>query len=360
PRKQPGRSWAGWRPGRTTTPPSRAGSIISYARRARIASGTSRATPPPVSPACSIFLTMAILTFSPCGRSRATAISKIPMHAWCRTASDSNLILLGSRRSLRRLERYALLGLMNRREFLLDMAREHEFGRALPIERDFGPHRSFGARTENGDLEGLPWLRDRRFGCRRLVAAMGHAVGALFVSAGAVGIPIRGVHQFMERLGIAFAEQVTGFLPTEDVAGGHAPGRAVIGLVSGKKIEIEVRVDEIPFLTLAHAEDLPEQLLGLSAAEEVLLVGRALVGITRRDRHADAEPLAVIEESRDVCGGVAGKDRGVDVDGEAVGLPGLDRRHRAIEYARLTDRLVVVLAQPIEVDGEEEIRRRLE
>src|SRR5205807_407086 len=60
------------------------------------------------------------------------------------------------------------------------------------------------------------------------------------------------------------------------------------------------------------------------------------------------------------CCGWAVKDRGVDVDSEALGLRGLDRRHRAIEYARLTDRLVVVLAQPIEVDGEEEIRRWLE
>src|SRR4029450_3271989 len=74
---------------------------------------------------------------------------------------------------------------------------------------------------------------------------------------------------------------------------------------------------------------------------------------------ADAELLAVIKESRDVCGRVAVKDRGVDVDGEALGLRGLDRRHGTVEYARLTDRLVVVLAQPIEVDREEEVRRGL-
>src|SRR5262249_55782016 len=164
----------------------------------------------------------------------------------------------------------------------------------------------------------------------RLIAAMGHAVRALFVSAGAVGVPVGVVHQFTERPGIAFAEEVTGFLPTEDVAGGHAPGRAAIGLVSSEKVEIEVRVDEIPFLTLALAERGREYFLGVSAAEEVFLPRRGLVRVPRRDRHADAELLAVIKKSRDVCGRVAVKDRGVDVDGEALGLRGLDRRHGTV------------------------------
>src|SRR6266478_6152308 len=223
---------------------------------------------------------------------------------------------------------------------MLDMAREYKLGRALPLERNFRRHWSRRARTEHGDLECGPGLRDRCLERGRLIAAMGHAVRAFFVAASPVRVPVRGVHQFTERLGITFAEQVTGFLPTEYVAGGHAPRRAVIGLVSSEKVEIKVRVDEIPFLTLAHAEDLAEQFLGLSPTEEVFLVRRALVCVTRRDRHADAELLAVIEESRDVGG--------------------LDGRYGAIEHARLTDRLVMVLAEPIEVDGKEEIRRRLE
>src|SRR5437762_4985425 len=44
----------------------------------------------------------------------------------------------------------------------------------------------------------------------------------------------------------------------------------------------------------------------------------------------------------------------------SFGLGSLDRRYGAVEYARLTDGLVVMFAQPIEVDGEEEIRRGLE
>src|SRR6266496_6101325 len=92
----------------------------------------------------------------------------------------------------------------------------------------------------------------------------------------------------------------------------------------------------------------------------MFLVRRALVRVTGRDRYADTELRAVIEEGRDVFGRMAVEDRGVDVDGEALGLGGLDRGHRAVEYARLADRLVVMLAQSVEVDGEEEIRRRLE
>src|SRR5260221_2643545 len=243
---------------------------------------------------------------------------------------------------------------------MLDMAREYNLGGGLPLEGNSRRHWSRRARTEHGDLECGPGLRDRCLGRGRLIAAMGHAVRAFFVAASPVRVPVRGVHQFTERLGITFAEQVTGFLPTEYVAGGHAPRRAVIGLVSSEKVEIKVRVDEIPFLTLAHAEDLAEQFLGLSPTEEVFLVRRALVCVTRRDRHADAELLAVIEESRDVCGRVPVKDRGAHVDGEALRFGGLDGRYGAIEHARLTDRLVMVLAQPIEVDGKEEIRRRLE
>jgi hypothetical protein len=55
----------------------------------------------------------------------------------------------------------------------------------------------------------------------------------------------------------------------------------VIGLVAGQEIKKQGRVHEIPLLSLAHAENLAEQLLGLAAAEEVLLIGSALIGITR-------------------------------------------------------------------------------
>src|SRR5262249_7420369 len=148
----------------------------------------------------------------------------------------------------------------------------------------------------------LPGVRHRRRGRGRLVAAVRHAIRALLVLAGAVGLPVRGLHQFAERLGIAFAQQVAGLLPPENIAGGHAPWRAVIGLVACEEIEEQVRVDEIPLFSLAHAEDLTEKLLGLFAAEEMLLVRRALISIAGRDRHADAEFFGVVEEGRDAFG----------------------------------------------------------
>jgi len=39
---------------------------------------------------------------------------------------------------------------------------------------------------------------------------------------------------------------------------------------------------EVPLLALAERKDVAEQLLGLGAVEEVLLVGRTLIGVTRR------------------------------------------------------------------------------
>src|SRR5262245_19756575 len=57
---------------------------------------------------------------------------------------------------------------------------------------------------------------------------------------------------------------------------------------------------------------------------------------------------------------MAVKDRGVDIDGEALGLGSLDGRYGAVEYARLTNGLVVMLAQSVEMNGEEQIGRGLE
>src|SRR6478672_3233418 len=119
-------------------------------------------------------------------------------------------------------------------------------------------------------------------------------------------------------------------------------------------------MDEIPVLALPHAENLPEQLLGLPAAQEVILVGRALIGVAGRDRHPHAELLGVVEKGGNVLRGMPVKDRSVDVDGEALGLGGLDRGDRAVEHTRLTDRFVVMLAQSVEVDREEQIGGRLE
>ena len=167
-----------------------------------------------------------------------------------------------------------------------------------------------------------------RFRRGRLVAAMRHAVGALLVAAGAVGIPVGGFHQLGEGLGVALAEQIAGLLPAEDVARRHAPRGAVEFLVAGEEVEEHRGVRDVPLLALAERKHLAEQFLGLAAVEEVFLVRRALVGVAGRDRNADAEFLGEVEELGDVFGRMAVIDRAVDVDGEAFGLGGLDGGRR--------------------------------
>src|SRR6185312_9808500 len=116
---------------------------------------------------------------------------------------------------------------------------------------------------------------------------MHHAVGAFLVIADSVGVPIGLLHQLLEGFGVAFAEQIAGLLPTEHGARGIAPRRATIGLIAGKKIEEHRRLAEGPALAaLTAGENPPEQILGLLAIEEVLLVRRALIGIAGRHRDA--------------------------------------------------------------------------
>src|SRR5712691_5868406 len=166
------------------------------------------------------------------------------------SAGSAILAACGLLRCLER-RRGLLRGAMDGGELLIDVAREHELRRPLLVEGDFRRHRPLGARTEHGDLERLPGLRDRRLGRGRLVAAMRHAVRAFLVLAGAVGIPVRGLHQLAERLGVALAQEVARLLPAENVARRHAPGRAVIGLVAGKEIQEQAGMNEGPALALA-------------------------------------------------------------------------------------------------------------
>ena len=189
---------------------------------------------------------------------------------------------------------------------------------------------------------------------------MRHAVGALLVAAGAVGIPVGGFHQFRERLDVAFAEQVARLLPAEDIARRHAPRRAVEFLVAGEEVEEQGGVRQVPLLTLAEREDLAEQVFGVAPGKEMLLIRRALIGIAGRDRHADAKLLGEIEEFGDVLGRMAVEDRAVDVDGEALGLGGLDRGDSLVEAAIHAHRLVVMVFDAVEMHRKEQIGRRFE
>src|SRR5260370_30696590 len=172
---------------------------------------------------------------------------------------------------------------------------------------------------------------------------MGHAVRAFFVGTGTVGLPIGGLHQLRERLGVAFAQEVARLLPAENVARGHSRRCAMVGVVAGEEIQEQGRMDEVPALALAVGEDLEEQLLGLAAIEEVILVGRPFIGIAGRDRHAYPELLRQVEEGGDVLGGMPVEDRGIDVDPKAPGLCGLANRYLPLPAVFPRYGLVVVL-----------------
>src|SRR5271170_1758 len=104
-------------------------------------------------------------------------------------------------------------------------------------------------------------------GC--LIPAVHHAIGAFFVIAGPVGIPIGFLHQRLEGFGIAFAEQVTGTLPAEIGARRVAPRGATIGLVARQKVEKQAGLVERPAASATALglalEDLPKQFLGAPA-----------------------------------------------------------------------------------------------
>src|SRR3984893_11427126 len=109
---------------------------------------------------------------------------------------------------------------------------------------------------------------------------MDHAIRALLIVADAVLVPLCLVHEFAERLGVALAQEVAGLLPAKDRTCRVAPGRAVIGLVAGEKIQEHERLAERPFPSaIAASQDAAEQFLGLGAVQEVLLVRRALIGV---------------------------------------------------------------------------------
>ena len=196
---------------------------------------------------------------------------------------------------------------------------------------------------------------------RAFEAAMHHAVGAFLVIADAVFVPLGAFHQLLEGLHIAFAEQVTGLLPAEHAAQRHRPGRAFIGLVAGQEVHEQVGLGELPFLAaIAAAENVAEQLAGALAIEEVLLIGRALIGIAGRHRDA-VQPHRhhLVEELGGAFRIGAVEQRAVDLGAEALGLRQLDRGDGLFVGAVLADRLVVHGLVAVEMDRPGEIRMRL-
>ena len=105
-----------------------------------------------------------------------------------------------------------------------------------------------------------------------------------------------------------------------------------------------------------------EQLVGLLDAEEVLLVRGLLVRVRGGDHHLVDRELVVeeVEDATHRLRRVVGEEGGVGRHPEAALLGRMDRRDRLVEDAVAADRIVVALAQAIEVDRPREPRRGLE
>src|SRR5215472_3680191 len=197
-------------------------------------------------------------------------------------------------------------------------------------------------------------------GC--LVPAVHHALRALLVVPGAVGVPVRLLQQLLERFRVTLAEQIAGALPAEIVAGRIAPRRAAIGLIAGQEIEKKARLIERPALAVLPPENVAEQFLGAAAAEEMRLIGGTLIGVSRRDGDpVDAHLGHCIEEPRDPLrhGGV--EQRRIDVDAKAPRLRKPDRLYCSVIDAILANRPVVVFLVTVKMNrpGKERVRLEL-
>src|SRR5258708_1544679 len=138
-----------------------------------------------------------------------------------------------------------------------------------------GRHRAGDARPAHPDLQGLERMAERIVDRRALESAMRHAVVAARILADAVSFPFGVIDQrpVARRIPL-IGEQIARSLPTEQVVGGIAPRRALIGLVAGEKIQEQSGMIERPGNArgaAAAAENTAKQLLAGIAAEEYVL-----------------------------------------------------------------------------------------
>src|ERR1700730_6705940 len=160
------------------------------------------------------------------------------------------------------------------------MARKDVFRGPLPIEGNLGGHVAFGADAAESDLSELQRITDGVHYRGRLVAAVHHAVGALLVIPGAVGVPVGIFHKLLEGLRIALAEQIAGPLPAEIVPCRVAPGGAAVRLITSKEVEEEAGLIEGPAPNTV-SKDAAEELLGPAPVQKMLLIWCSFIGIPR-------------------------------------------------------------------------------
>ena len=107
-----------------------------------------------------------------------------------------------------------------------------------------------------------------------------------------------------------------------------------------------------PLCPPTAGKGLAEQFGRAVGAEEVDLVWRLFVRISRRDHHLVHAEI-VIEEVEDVADSlwrIRVEERGVGGDPKALGLSGPDGRHGLVERPGPTDRGVVALLESVDVD----------
>src|SRR6185312_3871481 len=134
-------------------------------------------------------------------------------------------------------------------------------------------------------------------------------------------------------------------------------------LFAREKVDEERARVELPLLLarLVRREDLFEERLALVAMQEVILIGRLFVRITRREHHpVDAERRCEIEKLLNFGAFGVVEDRRVRRDAETTGLGRLDRLDRDVERPGTIDRAIVDVADAVEMDAERQVRRRRE
>src|SRR5437764_1931916 len=195
-----------------------------------------------------------------------------------------------------------------------------------------------------------------------LVSTVRHAVVTTRIAAAAVLLPVGLLEQLAIARRVPVGHQVAGPLPAEDRVAGDSPRRALEVGSTLEEVEEQGRVVQPPAPSAAVGECGLEQSARLLYAREMLLVGRLLVGVGRRDHHLIDPELVVevVEHLADSLWGVVGEEGGVGGDSEASALGFVNRRRGLVEHAVAANRLVVALAQPVHVHRPGEVRRGLE
>ena len=182
---------------------------------------------------------------------------------------------------------------------------------------------------------------------------MHHAIRALRIARfGAIIRPLRRLHQFFVRFGVAILQQVAGLLPSENVVGRHAPRRAFVGALAHQILEKERRLVEAPRL-LAIRKHGAKHASNPRPSHEVLLVGSLVVRISGRHHHAlDADFHHLVEELAHAVGVGSIEQSGVGGHAETSVNRRADAVEREIVSAFAAHRKIMVLFLPVNVHRE--------